>query len=109
MLRNALAASSLREDEDDTRIELHVLNQLTDALFLTHAIDEVEPLVARFREAAEAESREGGGGACFRELESLYASARLQEVGNPFTPLLSCFCSGRHMFHHTQVKTHALV
>jgi len=89
LLRNALAASSLREDEDDTIMELQVLAQLTDALFLTHATDEVEPLVLRYREATQAESRRIGR-VPFWELQSLYASARLHEVGNPFTPLLPC-------------------
>ena len=56
LLRNALAASSLREDEDDTYMELEVLVQLIDALFWTHAFDEVEPLILRFRKAAEAKS-----------------------------------------------------
>jgi len=94
LLRNALAASSLREDEDDTSMELTVLRHLTDALFRTHEIDEVEPLVLRYREAAEAESQMMGGFSS-RELESLYASARLHEVGNPSTPRLLSFRHGR--------------
>jgi tetratricopeptide (TPR) repeat protein len=94
LLRNALAASSLREDENDNIMELQVLSQLTDALFLEHAIDEVEPLVLRFREVAEAESQKIGR-FCFMELESLCASARLLEVGNPSTPRLPSFRHGR--------------
>jgi tetratricopeptide (TPR) repeat protein len=94
LLRNALAASSLREDEDDTYMEVEVLDQLTEALFRTRAIDEVEPLVLRFRETAEALSRKVGC-LCFWELESLYASARLLEVGNPSTPPLPCFRQGK--------------
>jgi len=94
LLRNALAASSLREDEDDTHMELHALRQLTKALFVTHGIDEVEPLVLRFREAAKVYSRRIGR-VCCRELQSLYASARLHEVGNPSTPLLPSFRHGR--------------
>ena len=94
MLRNALAASSLREDEDDTHMELRALAQFTEALFLTHAIDEVEPLVLRFRQAAKAESLQCGR-ISFMELQSLCASARLLEVGNPFTPRLLCFRQGR--------------
>jgi len=93
LLRNALAASSLRENEDDYNMELTALTQLTHALFVTHAIDEVEPLVLRFREVAEAESRRYGS-ACLWELQSLYASARLLEVLNPFTPLLPCLRQG---------------
>ena len=79
LLRNALAASSLRENENDNTMELQALAQLADALFRTHEIDEVEPLVLRFREAAAAESQKLGR-VCFRELQSLYASARLLEV-----------------------------
>jgi hypothetical protein len=94
LLRNALAASSLRENEDDSIMELQVLEQLSDALFLEHEIDEVEPLLARFRELAEAQSQEIGR-FCFWELQSLYVSARLLEVGNPFTPLLPSFRHGR--------------
>jgi len=90
LLRNALAASSLREDEDDTRMELHVLQNLIHSLFQTHAIDDVEPLVPRYRELAETQSRRIGR-VSFWELESLYASARLQEVGNPSTPRLPSF------------------
>jgi hypothetical protein len=90
LLRNALAASSLRENENDSNMELSALAQLTDALFLTHAIDEVEPLVLRFREAAEALSQRDGHVSCW-EMESLYASARLLEVGNPLTPRLLRF------------------
>jgi hypothetical protein len=90
LLRNALAASSLREDEDDTYMELQVLAPLIDALFRTHEIDEVEPLVARFRQAAMDESRRDGRVSSW-ELESLYTSARLHEVGNPSTPRHPCF------------------
>ena len=89
LLRNALAASSLRENEEDDHLELTVLSQLISALFQTHAIDEVGPLVLRFREAAKAHSRRLGC-VSIRELESLYVSARLHEVGNPSTPLLHC-------------------
>jgi hypothetical protein len=94
LLRNALAASSLREDENDSMMELQVLAQFTTALFRTHEIDEVEPLVARFREAAGAQSQKMGR-VCFWELQSLYASARLLEVGNPSTPRLPSFRHGR--------------
>jgi tetratricopeptide (TPR) repeat protein len=100
LLRNALAASSLREDEDDTYMELEVLAELTHALFRTHEIDEVEPLVLRYREAAEAQSQKDGR-VCFCELQSLYTSARLLEVGNPSTPRLPSFRHGRQ--HLSQV------
>jgi hypothetical protein len=94
LLRNALAAWSLSENEDDNIMELKTLSNLVDALFLTHGIDEVEPLVLRFREAAGARSRTNGRFG-FWELQSLCASARLLEVGNPFTPRLLCFRQGR--------------
>jgi hypothetical protein len=90
LLRNALAASSLSEDDDDTNMELTVLSNLINALFLVPAIDELEPLVLRFREAAAAQAQMFGR-VCFFELQSLYASARLHEVGSPSTPLLPCF------------------
>ena len=93
LLRNALAAWSLREDEDDTYMELQVLAPLTDALFQTHEIDEVEPLVLRYQETAEAQSRKAGR-LCYWELDSLYTSARLLEVGNPSTPRLPSFRQG---------------
>ena len=95
MLRNALAASSLREDEDDNMMELHALSNLADVLFLTHGIDEVEPLVPRFREAAAAQSLRDRARFCSWELESLYASARILEVGNPSPPRLPSFHHGR--------------
>ena len=79
LLRNALAASSLREDEDNTDMELQVLARLTEALFQTHAIDEVEPLIPRLREAAAAQSRKRER-VSYSELQSLYYSARLLEV-----------------------------
>jgi len=111
LLRNALAASSLREDEDDRDMELKVLAQFTEALFLTHGIDEVDPLVLRYREAATAESRNIGR-VSFRELSSLHVSARLHEVGNPFTPppLASIMAdSVCHRFHNARTRKHALV
>jgi hypothetical protein len=94
LLRNALAASSLRENENDNVMEFQVLARLIDVLFRIHEIEELEPLVLRYREAAEVDSRKMGR-VCYREMSSLYVSARLHEVGNPFTPLLPCFRHGR--------------
>jgi len=111
LLRNVLAASSLRENEDDTRMELRALAHLTDALFKTHGIDEVEPLVLRYREAAAAQSQKDGC-VCYLELASLYASARLHEVGNPPHPAslastkVDSVC---HRFHHGQVMNNYFV
>jgi len=78
MLRNALVCVPLCEEEVTT-IELNVLSLFTDALFRTHAIDEVEPLVARYLEAAKKES-EKQGRLIISEFRSLYTSARLYEV-----------------------------
>ena len=60
-------------------MELNILQDFTTSLFHTNAIDEVEPLVARYLEAAKAKS-ENQGCLCFFELCSLYTSARLHEV-----------------------------
>ena len=60
-----------------------VVLKFTDALLDAHAIDEVEPLVAHFREVVRAYTDEKGcpAGTAFR---SLYASARLHEArGRP--------------------------
>ena len=73
---------------DDPEYELTALKPLMDALFETNLIEEVEPLVLRYRKAAKAEG--GMKGFCFAELESLFCCARLHEVlcmhlafGNP--------------------------
>ena len=78
LLRNALVAAELNE-LDDPVFELDALRSLIQALFRTKCIDEAEPLVLRYREAAKAQSiREGG--ACFAGFNSLLCSARLREV-----------------------------
>ena len=56
-----------------------ILHALIDTLFETRAIDELEPLVPRFREVSKAESRRLGG-LFSNELLSVLASARLHEV-----------------------------
>ena len=73
LLRNALVCAPLCEGEVN-RMELRVLLNFTEALFGTHAIDEVEPLVARFLEAAKAES-ENRGRLHFSQIQSLYTCA----------------------------------
>ena len=78
LLRNALACVPLFEEED-TILELSVIFHFTNALFDTRAIDEVEPLLARFHEAAKAESQKRGY-LGIPELHSLCTSARLHEV-----------------------------
>jgi hypothetical protein len=84
LLRNALICVPLCEEED-TIIELEVLQDFTHALFHTHAIDEVEPLVARYLEAAKAQSNKQGR-LRYWHLHSLYTSARLHEVLCTCTP-----------------------
>jgi hypothetical protein len=87
LLRNALVAAELNE-LDDPKHELTALMVLMYALFKTNSIDEVEPLVLRYREAAKAQSEKKG--VCFADLDSLLFCARLHEVvcmhpafGNP--------------------------
>jgi hypothetical protein len=77
LLRNALVAAELNE-LDDPDYELDTLQSLIFALFQTNSIDEVEPLVLRFREAAKAQSEKEGF--CLLEFDSVVCSARLHEV-----------------------------
>jgi hypothetical protein len=84
LLRNALVCLPLFEKED-TFMELYVLQCFTHALFDTHAIDEAEPLVSRYLEAAKAFSDKQGR-LSYEVLHSLYASARLHEVLRTCTP-----------------------
>jgi len=90
LLRNALAAAQLNET-DNSQYETDALAALIDALFTTDAIDDVEPLVVRYREAAKAESVKAVDGLSFYESYSLVCSARLHEVpprvGTPFTQI----------------------
>ncbi|KAJ1483729.1 hypothetical protein T484DRAFT_1895394 [Baffinella frigidus] len=90
LLRNALAAAPLCESDcscaacsDHGNIELRVLSAFTCALLDTHAIDEAEPLIPRYRELAKAESVKDGR-LSTSELHSLFTSARLYEArGKP--------------------------
>jgi hypothetical protein len=84
LLRNALVAAELNE-LDDPQYVLIALAGLVDALFTTQCIEEVEPLVLRYREAAKAES-ERVDGFGLRELDSVVCSARLHEVFCLCTP-----------------------
>ena len=54
---------------DDPVDELDALESLVKALFATNSIDEVEPLVLRYREEAKAKSEKVGF--CFAEFESI--------------------------------------
>jgi hypothetical protein len=76
LLRNALVAASLSEERVSMH-ELEALNALIEALLARGEIDEVEPLVTRFRETAEAESEEGD---ISWQMTSCILSARLHEV-----------------------------
>jgi len=84
LLRNSLVAAELNE-LDDPKYELIALKELISALFKTNSIDEVEPLVLRYREAAKAEREKEGF--CLLELDSVVCFARLLEV--------LCLCTPR--------------
>ena len=90
LLRNSLVAAELNELDDPT-YELDTLQSLIKALFKTNSIDEVEPLVQRYRDAAKAQSEREG--VCFTEFESLLFSALLHEV--------LCLCTPRWKPHTT--------
>jgi len=109
LLRNAHAALPLSEDEYVTACERSVVSTLINALFKTHAVDEVEPLVLRYREVVKADSAREGN--ICNELQGLIFRAQLHEVlsiqpfaGNPFT--LHCFLHSTkadsvwHRIHH---------
>jgi tetratricopeptide (TPR) repeat protein len=99
LLRNALVAAELNE-LDDPGYELEALSSLINSLLTIESIDEAEPLVLRYREAAKAQPEKEGG--CFAEFHSSLFSARLHEVlcmhpafGNSSPQLCSCFQHGR--------------
>jgi hypothetical protein len=83
-MRNALVAAELNE-LDSPVFELEALKSLIFALLRQESIDEVEPLVLRYREAAKAQSAKAG--VCYAEFNSLLFSARLHEV--------LCICTPR--------------
>jgi hypothetical protein len=118
LMRNALACVPLCEVED-TNLELDVLHFFAHALFDTDAIDEAEPIVARYREAAMADFDKKGL-PNFEVLHSLYTSARLHEVLCTFAPdwdplhnalplHLTEAESVSHRYHHARTTTHARV
>ena len=85
-----VAASVLDEDMDKHDIkpelfqgfesrEANVLEDLTEALFYSKRVDELEPLIPRFREVAKERSRKMGR-LSIMELHSLSVSARFHEV-----------------------------
>jgi len=77
LLRNAMVAAPLTE-EDASREELMVLQLLTSVLLDTDGIDELEPLIPRYRAVAKAEMRKSGQP--FAEIHGMYITARLHEV-----------------------------
>ena len=89
LLRNALVAAELNEF-DDPKYELEALTPLIMALFKTNSIDEVEPLLLRYREETKAQSERERF--CCEEFYSILFSALLHEVlclctprlGNPY-------------------------
>jgi len=85
LLRNALVAAELNE-LDDAKYELDALRSLINLLIKTNSIDEVEPLVLRYREAAKAQSEEQGL-LTYAALDCVYHTARLHEV--------LCLCTPR--------------
>jgi hypothetical protein len=88
LLRNALVAAELNE-LDDAKYELEALNRLICELFRTNSIDEVEPLVLRYHEAAQSEKAQSEKeGVCFAEFNSPLFRARLHEVRFLCTPRL---------------------
>jgi len=117
LLRNAVAAAPLNE-ADEIAYELNALRYLIDALFLTNAIDELEPLVSRYREAIRANSRTIGR-LSSAEVRSLCFSARLHEVPCSLVPCgKSSHCLALASpkadsiccaLHRARVMTHALL
>ena len=92
LLQNALAALPLVEQDLGFALEIRVLTSVMEALFTaTDAVDQLEPLILRYQEAAKADSaKEGRVG--LSEFSSLIYTARLHEVRasssravNPFT------------------------
>ena len=80
LLRNAVTAASLAEG-DSIAEEMQVLPFFIRALFESDAIDEVEPLVRRFRELGKECSRKCDAFATVHlDLNNLYYCARLHEV-----------------------------
>jgi hypothetical protein len=115
LLRNSLVAAELSE-LDELHSQLEALHALIEALFSKPAIEEVEPLVAQYREVAKAQSERSLGVPCFAELDCHICSARLHEVlcistprGEPpysvrplhFLKLIGVW----HRFHRAQEKT----
>ena len=81
LIRNALVAASLDEIEDGAS-ELCALEILTNALVKTNGWEELEELLPRCREVAQADARKTGE-ICTHEFKCCYLNARLHEVNFP--------------------------
>jgi len=84
LLQNALAAAPLVEEgayglEEGANRELNIFPSLLNALFKARAIDEVEKILPRFREAAKVDSQRTGG-LNYYTLKSFCFFAQLHEV-----------------------------
>jgi len=112
LFQNALAAAPLCEgsEADCVMDELAALRYLIDALFETNSVDEVEPLVERYRSLFKLEWEERIRGTHF-ELHSLYVSARLHEVLCFSIPFGETPCGGAALafyhgrYHHVMEPT----
>ena len=98
LLRNALAALPLVEHDLGVALEVLILAALIDS---TNAVDQLEPLILRFHEAAKVRSA-AEGRLCFAEFSELIFTARLHEVRAfssrveyPFTLLCPAVHPGR--------------
>ena len=99
LLRNAVTAASLAEGDNNAE-EMAALPLLVDSLFMSDDIDEVEPLVFRFRELANGFSRKYDALITTHlVLHSLNYCARLHEVP----------CSRTHCLEplHTTLHLHS--
>ena len=81
LLQNALAAAPLCEGSAAVIVlrEMDVLQSLTDALFVTNSVDEVEPLVERYRSLFKPGMTGDKRTPPFK-LHYLFVSARIHEV-----------------------------
>ena len=91
LLRNALAALPLVEHDLGPALEILILKTLIDSLFkATDAVDQLEPLILRFQEAAK-ETSASQGRLCVAEFLSLIYTARLHEVRTSSSPVVPPF------------------
>ena len=110
LMRNSVLAARLGEGDADAN-ELYALTSLIQALFKTSAIDELEPLVLRFRELSNAQTDVDTF-----NFKSLLFTAQLHEVLCIHPPVLGTLTSCSALastnagsislrFHHAGVRT----